>query len=90
MQLSNLERALLRAANAFIQAYNESKDAGQGVGGGATQQKAQAAPTATSNGIPVCPVHGKAMRLGKYGYHCTAKIGPGDRDYCREKADARG
>jgi len=86
MQLTNLERALFRAARAFIQAYNESKDAGQGVGGGATQQKAQAVPTATSNGIPVCPSHGKAMRPSKYKegqYYCGAKLDDGS--YCREK-----
>lgn len=72
MQLSNLERALLRAANAFIQAYSESKGGGQGVGSGAPQQKAQAAPTSTSNGIPVCNIHGKAHRPSKKGngYYC--------------------
>ena len=72
MQLTNLERALLRAANAFIQAYSESKGDGHGVGSGVPQQKAQAAPTSTSNGIPVCNIHGKAHRPSKKGngYYC--------------------
>jgi hypothetical protein len=86
MQLTNLEKALLHAAKAFIQAYNQSEATDLGVGSHQQRQTPQARPTATSNDIPVCPRHGKAMRLGKYGYHCTAKIGPGDRDYCREKA----
>ena len=90
MQLTNLEKALLHAAKAFIAVYSDSDGATHGTLATPPKKTHQVAPTATSNGIPVCPVHGKAMRLGKYGYHCTAKIGPGDRDYCREKADARG
>ena len=72
MQLTNLERALLRAANAFIQAYNESKGDGQGVGSGSPKQAAQSAPTPTSNGIPVCNIHGKPNRPSKKGngYYC--------------------
>ena len=30
-------------------------------------------PIETSNGIPVCHRHGKEMKLGNYGYYCTAK-----------------
>lgn len=26
-----------------------------------------------SNGIPICPVHDKAMREGKFGYYCATK-----------------
>jgi len=86
MQLTNLERALLRAANAFIQAYSESKETGQGVGSHAPQQTRQSAPTTTSNGIPVCSLHGKAMRPSKFKdnqYYCGAKLDDGT--YCREK-----
>jgi len=72
MQITNLERALLRAAKAFIESYSESKGDGQGVGSHAPQQTRQAAPTATSNGIPVCDIHGKAHRPSKKGngYYC--------------------
>ena len=70
--MTNLEKALLRAANAFIQAYSESKGDGQGVGSSKPQETRQAAPTSTSNGIPVCNIHGKAHRPSKKGngYYC--------------------
>jgi hypothetical protein len=72
MQLTNLEKALLRAANAFIQSYNERKEVEQGVGSHPPQQSAQSAPTPTSNGIPVCNIHGKPNRPSKKGngYYC--------------------
>ena len=88
--MTNLERALLHAAKAFIQAYNQSETTDLGVANHEPKKAPQSGPTATSNGIPVCHIHGKEMRLGKYGYHCTVKIGPGDKDYCREKARANG
>lgn len=88
MQQSELLiKALLHAARAFIAVLEGSEGSTQATPAAPQRKAPQAAPTATSNGIPVCPVHGKAMRLGKYGYHCTAKIGPGDRDYCREKSN---
>lgn len=30
-------------------------------------------PSSTSNGVPVCHRHGKAMRQGQYGYYCTSR-----------------
>lgn len=48
----------------------------------------QSRPTATSNGIPVCSLHGKAMRPSKYKegqYYCGARLDDGT--YCREKAN---
>ena len=87
MQLTNLERALLHAAKAFIQAYNQSETTDLGVGSHEPNKALQARPTATSNGIPVCPKHGKAMRASKYKegqYYCGAKLD--DETYCREKA----
>ena len=87
MALTNLERALLCAAKAFIQAYSES-DGQKGATPASQPQKApQSRPTATSNDIPVCSVHGKAMRPSKYKegqYYCGAKLDDGN--YCREKA----
>jgi len=33
--------------------------------------------------IPVCPVHGKPMREGKFGYFCATKDAAGN--WCKEK-----
>lgn len=85
--MTNLEKAFLHAARAFIAALDGSEGSTHDTPAAPPQQTRQNAPTRTSNDIPVCSVHGKAMRLGKYGYHCTAKTGPGDRDYCKEKAN---
>lgn len=87
MSLTNLERALLHAAKAFLQAYTETKSDDLGVGSHQPQQKLQSRPTASSNGIPVCSIHGKAMRPSKYKegqYYCGARLD--DDTYCREKA----
>jgi hypothetical protein len=34
--------------------------------------------------IPVCPVHGKPMREGKFGYFCATKDAAGN--WCKEKS----
>lgn len=85
--MTNLKKALLHAARAFISVYSDSNEQTHATPAAPQRNARQNAPTRTSNDIPVCSLHGKAMRLGKYGYHCTAKIGPGDRDYCKEKAN---
>jgi hypothetical protein len=35
--------------------------------------------------MATCPIHHREMRDGKYGPFCTAKVGSGDRDYCKYK-----
>lgn len=43
----------------------------------------------TSNGIPICAVHDRAMREGQYGYYCSAKEDDpelaNDKGYCKYK-----
>jgi hypothetical protein len=82
-KMTKLEQALLAAAKSFITAYMglELTDEGEGMG-----QPKKAAPIQTSNGIPVCPSHGKAMRPSKFGngYYCGAKLQDGS--YCKQKA----
>lgn len=74
---------LSEAAKAFKTAYmgTELTDEGEGKG-----QPKKAAPVATSNGIPVCPTHGRAMKPSKFGngYYCGSKLNDGS--YCRQKA----
>lgn len=87
MELSNLEKALLHAARAFISVYSDSNEQTHDTLPTPPQRTRQNAPTATSNDIPVCSVHGKAMRESKYGknqYYCGAKLDDGT--YCRQKA----
>lgn len=84
MQLSKLEQALLCAARAFAACYQGTELGNPGEGAG---QPKKSAPTQTSNGIPVCKIHGKQMRPSKYKegqYYCGAKLD--DETYCREKA----
>jgi hypothetical protein len=90
MQITKLEQALLCAAKAFAACYLGTEISYPGEPMPQPKPKPQSGPTPTSNGKPVCTIHGKEMRFGKYGYHCTVKIGPGDRDYCKEKARANG
>lgn len=81
-ELSKLEYALLCAARAFAACYQDSNEAGVGE----PIQKAKNEPTSDSNGIPVCNIHGKAMRPSKYGegqYYCGAKLENGG--WCKEK-----
>ena len=72
MQLTNLEKALLHAARAFIAVYSDSDGATHGTLATPPKKTHQAVPTATSNGIPVCDIHGKAHRPSKKGngYYC--------------------
>lgn len=87
MSQSNLEKAIIHAVKSFIAYYEGLEEFDQGVGSRQPQKAPQARPTATSNGIPVCPKHGKAMRPSKYKegqYYCGAKLD--DETYCREKA----
>ena len=73
--MTTLELALVAAANAFLKHYVGAKDC-PGVEQPPPRQSeppSVAQPTPTSNGIPVCARHGKAMANGKYGYHCATK-----------------
>lgn len=79
-----ISAGLSEAAKAFKTAYMgfELTDGRERV-----DQPTKNAPNRTSNGIPVCKIHGKAMRPSKYKdgqYYCGAKTGEGT--YCKEKA----
>lgn len=82
-EISRLEFACLCAIKAFAACYQEHIQ----VEGTQPAKKHNNAPTSDSNGIPVCEVHGKAMRPSKYGegqYYCGAKLENGG--WCKEKA----
>lgn len=87
MELSNLEKALLHAARAFIAVLEGSEGSTHATPAAPQRNERQNVPTRTSNDIPVCSVHGKAMRESKYGknqYYCGAKLDDGT--YCKQKA----
>lgn len=87
MSQSNLEKAIIHGLKSLIDYYETLEGLELGVGSHEPKKAPQARPTATSNGIPVCPKHGKAMRPSKYKegqYYCGAKLD--DETYCREKA----
>ena len=82
-ELSKLEYALLCAARAFAACYQpkENKIDSQ------VAEKPKGRVTETSNGIPVCSLHGKEMRPSKFKegqYYCGAKLDDGS--YCKAKA----
>jgi len=86
MQLTNLEKALLCAARAFAACYQGTEIANPGEGMPPKPKAQQNRPTATSNDIPVCSLHGKAMRPSKYKeneYYCGSKLADGS--YCKQK-----
>lgn len=77
---------LINVAKAILSAYDAIDEAVARVGAAPQKSERQNAPTRTSNDIPVCSVHGKAMRPSKYKegqYYCGAKLDDGT--YCREK-----
>lgn len=89
MQLTNLERALLRAANAFIQSYTKP----EGVEEGVTTSQAPSPRTerveGNSNGRHKCPVHDVYLKESsyppKYGgkaWYCPQKDGS---ERCKHK-----
>jgi len=84
--MTKLEQALLSAAKAFITAYVGTELDNPGERVPQASKASQARPTATSNGIPVCPEHGKAMKPSKFGpgYYCGTKLQDGS--YCKQKA----
>lgn len=51
---------------------------------GMTQTIAPAAPTASADTVPLCPVHSKPMKPSKRpgSWFCSAKVGD---EYCKEK-----
>lgn len=71
--MTNLEKALLSAAKAFIDSYSDSSGSAHGTLATPQRKTPQSAPTATSNDIPVCSVHGKAHKPSKSGkgYYCV-------------------
>lgn len=84
--MTNLEKALLHAARAFVAVYSDSEGSTHATPAAPQRNARQNAPTRTSNDIPVCSLHGKAMRPSKYKegqYYCGAKLDDGT--YCREK-----
>jgi hypothetical protein len=56
-----------------------------------TPSQSHPAPTAVPNGLPVCSIHNRPMKLfdGKWGkfYKCTAKLGEGE--WCTEKVNIK-
>lgn len=77
---------LINVAKAILSAYDVIDEVTNRVGAAPPQQTRQNAPTRTSNDIPVCSLHGKAMRPSKYKegqYYCGTKLDDGT--YCREK-----
>lgn len=48
----------------------------------AVAKKSKVQPTYTDDGTPTCPTHGKPLREGSYGLHCTAKDPSGRNGYC--------
>jgi len=81
------DHILIAVCKAVLSVYNAIDEVTQGTLATPQEKAPQARPTATSNGIPVCPKHGKAMRASKYKegqYYCGAKLD--DETYCREKA----
>lgn len=84
--MTKTDYALLQAAKAIIMVYETWDEVVNGTPPTPPKQTRQNAPTATSNDIPVCSVHGKAMRPSKYKegqYYCGSKLSDGN--YCREK-----
>lgn len=81
------DHMLIGIAKAILTVYEAIDEVAGRVPAAPPQQTRQSAPTTTSNGIPVCGLHGKAMRPSKYKegqYYCGAKLDDGT--YCREKA----
>ena len=81
------DHILIAVCKAVLAVYGAIDEVTQGTPAAPQEKAPQARPTATSNGIPVCPKHGKAMRASKYKegqYYCGAKLD--DETYCREKA----
>lgn len=84
--MTKTDYALLQAAKAIIMVYETWEEVSKGTLPTPPQRTQPNAATPTSNGIPVCSVHGKAMRPSKYKegqYYCGAKLSDGS--YCREK-----
>jgi hypothetical protein len=78
-----LAYALLCGVRAFAACYEDSS---QTEDSNPTPRRKNE-PTDDSNGIPVCHIHGKAMRISKFDenqYYCGSKLDDGK--YCREKA----
>lgn len=83
MGLTKFEFATICAFKAFLACYQDANEAPPS----GPIQKRKNEPTDDSNGIPVCHVHGKAMRPSKFKegqYYCGAKLD--DDSYCKEKA----
>lgn len=101
MGKTQLEKAIYLAAKAFVTSCDLDKQLSEEAtpsdilldnGFEAVPQRAPAQHVPRSNGIPFCERHGKAMKLGDYGYHCTSKdTDPrfsNARGYCNAKAPA--
>lgn len=84
MQLTKLEQALLHAAKAFIQAYNQSEQPSQGVGGGAARQQAPSRPAARSGRCNLVPTEdGNGFQCERHGtLAAESKKDPGSY-YCK-------
>lgn len=86
---TELEKHLYMAAKAFIHSCELSESV-KGAAQPTHPPVQNAIPNSTSNGVPVCSRHGKAMKLGQYGYHCTAKEADprfaNKNGYCNSKA----
>ena len=77
--MTQLETALINAAKAFLSVYSASTQPKQTHGYGDDFEEVP-----PPNKPPTCRIHtNRPMRLGNYGYHCTAKLEDGT--YCRQK-----
>ena len=84
MQLTNLERALLHAAKAFIQAYNQSEQPSQGVGGHEPKRQAPSRSGARSGRCNLVSTDdGNGLKCDKHGtLAAESKKKPGEY-YCK-------
>jgi len=75
-ELERLEQAVARLELALEKLIFQAK-----------AQPVKSGPTKSSNGIPVCSLHGKAMFTSKFKegqYYCGFKLDDGT--YCKQKA----
>lgn len=75
-----LEKALVAAAKEFLKHYSAQQPSAPSHGYGDSFEEVLPEPGKP----PTCRIHvNRPMRLGNYGYHCTAKLEDGT--YCRQK-----
>jgi hypothetical protein len=79
--MTQFEQACIAAAKAFLAGYSQvTQTVGQTLqqqspppGFSSPAEELYLEPTATSNGVPVCPLHKKPATQGQYGWYCKSK-----------------